>query len=62
MPTPDRVWYEERLEQIRQQKQKLLADYNATCGAEQLCQQALALCTAEPPAAADPPAGTSDSL
>ena len=38
---PDREWFEARLETIRQQKLKLLADYNATCGAEQLCQQVI---------------------
>lgn len=38
----DRAWLETKLGEIRQHKAKLLADYHAHCGAEQLCEQLLA--------------------
>lgn len=47
----DRAWLEAKRDQIRQQKLKLLADYHAHCGAEQMCDELLK---------EDPPAGTTD--
>ncbi len=38
----DRAWIEEKLKGIRQQKAKLLADFHAHEGAEQLCLAILA--------------------
>lgn len=38
----DRTWLEQKREAIRQHKAKLLADFHAHCGAEQLCDELLA--------------------
>lgn len=46
----DRAWLEAKREEIRQHKAKLLADYHAHCGAEQLCEQLLA---DDPPASGE---------
>lgn len=48
----DRAWIEAKRDEIRQQKAKLLADFHAHCGAEQMCEQLLA----EDP----PPSGETD--